>query len=714
MNDFLKATLLIVTLGFAFSASAQNRTQEVIDSLIKELASDKFKPEDSNRVKLMERIAFIHYSVNPEAGIKYGMEDLALAHKIGWEKGIALAYNAIAVNWQYKSAYDTAQGYYNKAVAIHEKIGNKKGAAGALSNIGYCYTLSGDLAKALDYNLKALTIFNEINDKPGIANTLGNIGSLYMNKGENSNALEYTFKALKMNEEVGSKAGVSANYGTIGSIYVQQKNFPKAVEYYKKALEINEALGRKNAVAGNYANMGNVFISQGKHSEALEYLFRALRIYEELGAGTGMAIVLGNIGQGYSELHNHFQSIMFSTHALEIAKQIHDVNAEAMLTASIGESYLNIVRDTALNTDTAVSVEFYSGVSVPNGLIPKDKKAILAKAKTYLEQGIEMGSKIGNMFNQYAMYQHLFVVDSMLGNYKEALASYQQYILLRDSVNSGEAQVKIASVEAKRELELKDKQIQLDQLAVEKKRNERGFFIAGIVLLLVVIVVVVRYSQAQKRSNTLLAKEKQRSEDLLLNILPAEVAEELKNKGSAAAKNYEDVTVLFTDFVNFTEAGERMDHQELIDELDACFKAFDEILGSYRVEKIKTIGDAYLAVCGLPLPDPQHAEHVVQAAIRINKFMLDRKKKFGDKTFEIRIGVHSGSVIAGIVGIKKFAYDIWGDTVNTAARMQQVSEPGKINISETTYELVKHKYPCLYRGEIEAKNKGLLKMYFVS
>jgi len=157
-----------------------------------------------------------------------------------------------------------------------------------------------------------------------------------------------------------------------------------------------------------------------------------------------------------------------------------------------------------------------------------------------------------------------------------------------------------------------------------------------------------------------------------------------------------------------------MKPEALIEELDNCFKKFDEITGKYNVEKIKTIGDAYLAVAGLPTADPKHAENVVRAAIEINAFMQDRFAKLGSSTFEIRIGIHSGSVVAGIVGVKKFAYDIWGDTVNTAARMEQNSEAGRINISATTYELVKDKFACEYRGEIDAKGKGMMKMYFVS
>jgi class 3 adenylate cyclase len=238
---------------------------------------------------------------------------------------------------------------------------------------------------------------------------------------------------------------------------------------------------------------------------------------------------------------------------------------------------------------------------------------------------------------------------------------------------------------------------------------------------LAIIALLSGFAFSIARNSKLLAKEKQKSDDLLirsdgllLNILPAEVADELKDKGSSAAKYFDHVTVLFTDFVNFTNAGERMSPQALIDELHTCFKAFDEITGKYNIEKIKTIGDAYLAVAGLPLADPKHAENMVSAAIEINTFMAERLAKLGEKTFAVRIGIHSGSVVAGIVGVKKFAYDIWGDTVNTAARMEQNSEAGKINISETTYELVKDRFVCEYRGEIEAKNKGQLKMYFVS
>ncbi len=278
-----------------------------------------------------------------------------------------------------------------------------------------------------------------------------------------------------------------------------------------------------------------------------------------------------------------------------------------------------------------------------------------------------------------------------------------------NALNLTKAQEKIDYVQHQLEAE----QLETSKLALAKKRNESWFLAASIALMLLVIIGILRTNKKQKATNELLSAEKKKSEDLLLNILPPEVADELKNKGAAHARQFDDVTVLFTDFVGFTMAGEKMSPQQLVGELHSCFKAFDDILGKYDIEKIKTVGDAYLAVSGLPVKNRNHATDVVAAAIEIRDFMKNRQEEHGDRTFEIRIGINSGSVVAGIVGVKKFAYDIWGDTVNTAARMEQNSEAGKINISESTYQLVKDKFRCTYRGKLEVKNKGVADMYYV-
>jgi len=227
--------------------------------------------------------------------------------------------------------------------------------------------------------------------------------------------------------------------------------------------------------------------------------------------------------------------------------------------------------------------------------------------------------------------------------------------------------------------------------------------------------VARRTRQVEEQKNRIelqheeLKSEKKKSDDLLLNILPAEIADELKQTGNTKARSYDQVTVMFTDFVNFTQISEQLAPEQLVEELHSCFKIFDDIMARYGMEKIKTIGDAYLAVSGLPVQTEKHATQAVKAALEILRFIENRQ----GTAFRIRIGIHSGPLVAGIVGVKKFAYDIWGDTVNIASRMESSGVPGKINISEATYQLVSHEFECTYRGKISAKNKGQLDMYFV-
>jgi class 3 adenylate cyclase len=211
--------------------------------------------------------------------------------------------------------------------------------------------------------------------------------------------------------------------------------------------------------------------------------------------------------------------------------------------------------------------------------------------------------------------------------------------------------------------------------------------------------------------------ERRKSEELLLNTLPRKIADELKQTGKVKPVYYQSASILFTDFKDFTKLAEQLTPEELVDELDYCFSSFDMLIEAHNLEKLKTIGDSYMCVGGIPTPHPTHAIDAVLAALQIQAFMgWRRQEKIQNNQpyWEIRIGIHSGPLLAGVIGKKKFTYDVWGDAVNIASRMESSSLPGAINISQSTFELVKDFFDCEYRGKIAVKNKGDIDMYFVN
>lgn len=229
-------------------------------------------------------------------------------------------------------------------------------------------------------------------------------------------------------------------------------------------------------------------------------------------------------------------------------------------------------------------------------------------------------------------------------------------------------------------------------------------------------IEIIKQKEQVEKQKRMLEDEKEKTEKLLLNILPREMADELKNKGKAKARNYKSATVMFTDFKNFTYLAENYKPQELVAELDSYFIRFDEIVEKYNVEKIKTIGDAYMAAGGVPIRNKSNAIDTTLAALEIQRAMAEiktAKAKIGVEGWDLRIGLHSGDLIAGVVGIKRLAYDIWGDTVNVASRIESNGKVGKVNISETTYQLIAEFFVTEYRGKVDAKNKGEIDMYFV-
>lgn len=311
---------------------------------------------------------------------------------------------------------------------------------------------------------------------------------------------------------------------------------------------------------------------------------------------------------------------------------------------------------------------------------------------------------------------------------REALIEYNKrmidslrFVAELDSIHLISQERLISEQEA--EIKLQDSQLLLQESDLKLKSSRQRLFGSLSILGLLIAGLSSWLFVSAKRSNEKLEaksreieNEKERSEELLLNILPKYIAQELKENAKVQTRRFDECTVLFTDFINFSRISQKLTPEELISALDECFKAFDEIISGHNVEKIKTIGDAYMCAAGVPISNKSHATDAVRAAIEMVEF-LDKwnaqREADGKERFDARIGIHTGPIIAGVVGVKKFAYDIWGNTVNIAARMESQSQAQKINISQSTYDLIKDEYDCESRGSMDVKNMKNIEMYFV-
>lgn len=336
-------------------------------------------------------------------------------------------------------------------------------------------------------------------------------------------------------------------------------------------------------------------------------------------------------------------------------------------------------------------------------------------------QSYEIAGKVpyfDYMLNSSSQLEKLY---SQMGDFRNAYEYSLDVRGLNDSITTLSKREQIMKDNINREQQLRQKNIDIQFLENERRisqqKTERNTMGGVVVFLFILSFVIFRNYRSQKRFNIKLDAEKKRSDGLLLNILPAETAEELKQTGSAKSKYFKEVTVMFTDFMDFTQTSEKMTADELVKEINFYFSEFDEIISKHGIEKIKTIGDSYMCAGGLPVGNESHAYDVVAAALELQEFMETQKllrSRSGRIWFEARIGITSGPVVAGIVGTRKFAYDIWGDTVNAASSMEASGEPGKVNISGYTYNLVRDYFLCTYRGKVQTKHKGMMDMYFVN
>lgn len=570
-----------------------------------------------------------------------------------------------------------------QSLVISEKLNYKRGVSMAYIRICSIMIIKGKYDSSIIYANKAIVASQAINAHARTSAAFLLLGYTYQGKGNSDSSLAMIMEAQRYGVLAHDTGNLINIYGTLGGFYTGYKEYDKALIHYLNAYRLAQKMGEQFAMSDALTGIGNCYYLKKKYTTALYYYIKADSLGRLMNEKTSTAQNLNNIALCYADLNKPNKALYYYQLALKDYRTFGMRSEEANL-------YYNMAY-------------LYANQQKPDSVIFLANKA-LAMEKELRESG-----------RIVQCYQLLAKAYAEKGNYVKAYHFQNQYALLNDSLLNTEKIRSISEMQTKYETELKTREIDVLQrendIATLKASRSLGInFGLGGALLGIVFVAFAFYSQSKKREklNVELMFEKQKSDDLLLNILPEEIATELKQNGEAIARQYNNVTVLFTDFVNFTGLSEQMSPTELVHEIHQNFTAFDAIIEKQGLEKIKTIGDAYLAVCGLPIETADHAQRIAKAALDIRDYMTQYSGKF-----KVRIGIHTGPVVAGIVGVKKYAYDIWGDTVNTASRMESTSEAGKINISSSTYELIKREFVCTYRGKINAKHKGEVDMYFV-
>jgi adenylate cyclase len=653
MLIFLAAGLCILA---PFLVTAQDLNRRKVDSLEKALKKAK---ADTTKAKLIGDLSLQYLSTDPDKSAAYANQALNISQKVNYRYGVARAYNLLGISCNIKSDFTGGMDNFTKAAKVCEEYGIKSLVGGVYNNIGTIYQKWGNNPQALNYLLKALKVDEEMGDKDWQANTLQNISGIYTYLNNFAEALKCAKTALKIKEELRDTLGLVQCNLALAELYSRQGNFAEAKSNVDKALKASEDIGYKEGISQCYASYGTLSWAQGNYQESLKNYFIALKIDHESDNIVGIA-----------------------------------------------------------NRCISISKLYFLEKKFREARVYMDSASLYSK-------GLGLNSFIPEVYLQH------FRLDSAQGNMRGALENYRLWESCLDSINNEENSKKMMHSQMQYDFDKKqelakaeqDKKDELARKELQKQKLVRNGFVGGFAIVMIFAFIFFRQrnkikneKKASEEARKIAETEKERSEELLLNILPAEVAEEIKREGKSKAKTFSMVTVLFTDFKDFTAVSERYSAELLVAEIDHCFSAFDHIIQKHHVEKIKTIGDAYLCVGGMPNLTTTHATDILNAAIEIRDFMKARKQEqdaTGGISFELRLGVHTGPVVAGIVGVKKYAYDIWGDTVNLAARMEQNSEAGKINISGSTYKLVKEKFNCAFRGKIEAKNKGEIEMYFV-
>lgn len=498
-------------------------------------------------------------------------------------------------------------------------------------------------------------------------------------------ALAESSGSLMMFEELGDKLGAATALNTIGNVYQSLGDYANALDFHTKSLSLRQTLRDKHGESISLNNIGNVYQKLGDYQNALNCYEQSLKLKRDAGDKLGEGAVLMNIANAYMQLEQKDVALDCYLKSLEIAHMIQDRPGQANAFINIGSFYHSLGDNQNALEFNLKAFDLFKEIEDKNSII----KALCNigiilndmndsdTALEYLKSALELAEEISSKELIYDTCKALSETYELKGDFKNALAYHKLYHQFKEDVFSEDVRKRLGGLEAKFEL--------------EKVEREKEIY---------------------RLKNVEIKAEQEKSDRLLLNVMPKAIAERLKQGEYVIADYFKESTVLFADLVGFTTLSARFKPETLVVILNEIFSAFDEIMETVGLEKIKTIGDAYMAVGGVPIVRADHAEAVAEAALQMIK-ETTRINAQSNVPMSVRIGINSGPVVAGVIGRKKFIYDLWGDTVNTASRMESHSNPNEIQVTESTYQLLRDKFIFEKRGTIEVKGKGMMQTYFL-
>jgi adenylate cyclase len=593
-----------------------------------------------------------------------------------------------------------------QALSTHSK--NDSVRVRILSELAYEY-YSVDATRGVKYASTGIAIADAIGDNKGKAKCLNSLGLAYWAESDYPNALDSYITALQINEDVGDKVGITKNLGNIGLLYLDGQD-STALIYFSKALKNAEELKESRFIPTILGNIGLAYHNRQDYQNALSYFFRALTINRELKNNDGLARMLGNIGRTYLMDKKHFKAVEYCSQSNAIFDALGQKRDLAINYGIIAEAYIGMVTDSIPGSQRRY-----------NNLNPGKKRALLIKAVESAQIAITYGTQIIYREGLVSFYDVLSRSYWELGDSKLAWEYFNKSRKLQDSLYSKSLKTRFANIEILRANNLKAKELIVNEKDLQKQKTITRFLIAGAFLLIIFLYLVWH--------------ERRKSEKLLLNILPESIAVRLKKKEKYIADHFEEASVVFVDISQFTLFSRHNEPERVVEVLNTIYTEFDKIAAKYKLEKIKTIGDCYMAAAGVPFPFQDHATAAACFAVEamhvfskngdgetgsIIQYHPSKDSKDGlSLSVQFRCGIDCGPVVAGVIGENKFIYDLWGDTVNTAFRMEEYGEAGKIQVTERFRKTILNTGKCseagfVERGELEIKGKGTMKTWYMS